>query len=384
MRVSERGIPIGRRPAFCHLAALAVVAGIAATSSATAEGVANANAAQNGKIAFVRGAGSKGIEAMSPDGSRRRLLVPWETGTCAALPPDSWCRFSQIEWSPDGTHLAYMRGPGSASKGADDSLYVIDAAGNDERRLPGCGQPLPACGGFSWAPDSSRLVVSGGGGSLYVVSTRGAGTSRRLTRRNDSSEGDADTEPLWSPDGSRILFNRGSLYTVRPDGSGLRRLPGTGDASEATWFPDGRRIAFVSGGDKILTVGAEGTHLRLLSATTDFIEGWPPDRTRVVTETERRIPSGDNGNGGFDADLWVSNTDGTGRRRIFRQRCCIDTSPRAIWSPDGNRIAVAAGGGPDAGFYVVNADGTRLRRLVSDGIIAVREGFPLLAWQAIR
>jgi TolB protein len=63
---------------------------------------------------------------------------------------------------------------------------------------------------------------------------------------------DWDNFPAWSPRGDRIAFTSVrtgdvEVYTIRPDGSGLRQL--THDLSNnghPTWSPDGRSIFFTS------------------------------------------------------------------------------------------------------------------------------------------
>jgi Tol biopolymer transport system component len=50
----------------------------------------------------------------------------------------------------------------------------------------------------------------------------------------------------WSPDGEWLAFTTdASLYLVRPDGTGLRRVVsgGFGTAPAVQWSPDGSRIA---------------------------------------------------------------------------------------------------------------------------------------------
>ena len=68
------------------------------------------------------------------------------------------------------------------------------------------------------------------------------------------SAGDKDSDPRFSPDGTRIAFTakRGDdaepqIYVIAPDGGEATRLTNlaTG-ASAIKWFPDGKRIAFVS------------------------------------------------------------------------------------------------------------------------------------------
>jgi hypothetical protein len=109
-----------------------------------------------------------------------------------------------------------------------------------------------------WSPDGGQVVFSrwnmfyGGSESLFVVKVDGSDLRALPT------PGVVARDPDWSPDGMLIVFSsmvvtgsqaRGDLqiaidlYTVRPDGSDLRRLTDDGISSGATWTDDGR-IAF--------------------------------------------------------------------------------------------------------------------------------------------
>ena len=87
---------------------------------------------------------------------------------------------------------------------------------------------------------------------VYSKSTTVAGETKgglfavKAGRLNQLTENPADTEPAFSPDGRTIAFVRdGDLYSVRPDGSGLRQLTsGTVLDSAPIVSPDGKRVVF--------------------------------------------------------------------------------------------------------------------------------------------
>ena len=69
-------------------------------------------------------------------------------------------------------------------------------------------------------PETKTTTTTTGG--LYAV---------KGGRLNQLTEDPTDTEPSFSPDGRAIVFSRdGDVFTVRADGSGLRRLTSGADA----------------------------------------------------------------------------------------------------------------------------------------------------------
>jgi Tol biopolymer transport system component len=101
------------------------------------------------------------------------------------------------------------------------------------------------------SPDDQwvAFTFNAGGGQADIALIRTDGTGlRQLTDQPHYS----NWMPLWSPDGSELVFYSGrsgnhQLWSIHPDGSGLRQL------TEApyrivhfTWSPDGKRIVYYS------------------------------------------------------------------------------------------------------------------------------------------
>jgi hypothetical protein len=75
------------------------------------------------------------------------------------------------------------------------------------------------------------------------------------------------------------------LHVINADGSGRRRIQTSAFADEADWSPDGTRLAFelgASGGSDIYTVAPDGSGLRNLTRTSPPPPPPPPARACVV------------------------------------------------------------------------------------------------------
>jgi Tol biopolymer transport system component len=191
---------------------------------------------------------------------------------------------------------------------------------------------------------------------LWVVRPNGS----RLHRLTVSPPQRSDYNPDWSPDGSRVIFERrvldgtgDALYTVRRDGAGLHRLTNCdGDCwsdNEPDWSPDGRRITFgratgPKSGDgpskvAIYVMNADGTGMRQVSTPEpaagemdDHYPTWSPDGATIVFQRAFREGSQDR------SELMAVDVATGAERVVYRFPEWAPGAGAPTFSPDGKRI----------------------------------------------
>jgi Tol biopolymer transport system component len=206
-----------------------------------------------------------------------------------------------------------------------------------------------------------RSPPAGGGASLFVIRPDGTGL-RRLTPAGTGVFGFA-----WSPDGSLIAYTvreapfsdrRDSLWLVRPDGTGHRLLVPNAVLSspDVSWSPDGKEIA-LAGGPRPKTPFPKG------SIFVVSVAGGKPRRLRsgYVGEVAWSPRGGEIAYGDGGGTIWAIGVDGSKRRRLAGGQALGLGLPK--WSPDGSRLGFAAG--RYAGIAVADGGGSDLR-LITD------------------
>jgi Tol biopolymer transport system component/uncharacterized protein YjdB len=165
-------------------------------------------------------------------------------------------------------------------------IWIMNGDGTNARNLTG---DLPADlmrDEPAWSPDgqwiaftSSRSTAGPGRGSIWIMRADGS-EKRRLTVHPDNG---FDMSPSWSPDGQRIAFQRGGIAIVNVATGGVTYLGLPGRAIQPSWSPDGRHIAFAwqrsepgAGDWQLYTVRPDGTGMRLRTTNPSWGGGVSP------------------------------------------------------------------------------------------------------------
>ena len=142
----------------------------------------------------------------------------------------------------DGFHSLFLKPADRIEDGAQVAMIGADGSGFQELTSGLANNAFP-----SFSPDGKRIVYR-----TFSSEGHGLRLMNLATKAVTSLTSEYDNFPLWSARGDLILFSRlldgaYEIHTIRPDGSGLKRLTFTqGTDAHMSWSPDGEHIAFAS------------------------------------------------------------------------------------------------------------------------------------------
>jgi dipeptidyl aminopeptidase/acylaminoacyl peptidase len=297
---------------------------------------------RNGRVAFrgyLNNAHTHGaIFTINPDGSGLRQVTHPGPGKISSEP----------DWSPNGRWIAYHLGDSDGPT----RVFKIRPDGSDRTRVSRCSGACLADGYPAWAPHGRRIAVereacsTGRNNLLTIYIMRADGThARRVTQRAAScatSHRFEDHAPQWEPNATRLAFERvdhqrekHAVFTVRLDGTGLRRLsPWRMDAAQPDWSPNGRWIVFRTQEQSdtrgnLVLVHPDGTGLHVITHGGNTYKwlscSFSPNGRQI---TAARAP----GDGATDnADVYTMKLDGSGRTNITNSTDAWESAPD--WGP---------------------------------------------------
>jgi Tol biopolymer transport system component len=176
----------------------------------------------------------------------------------------------------------------------------------------------------------------GGPGTQDEIFTiRKDGTGRRRLTDNDVK----DDDPVYSPSGRRIAFERAvdafddELFVMRADGRRVRRLTNN-DCQDAnpTWSPNGNWLAYDSTCPD--SVGRDIWKIRLSDRHKVQLTDEAESQIHPAWSVDREIAYEDQSGG--DVDIWKMNANGTNQVPLTSG---ADDDQDPSWSPNGNFIA---------------------------------------------
>jgi Tol biopolymer transport system component len=209
---------------------------------------------------------------------------------------------------------------------------------------------------------------------MYTVAPNGSGL-RQLTNVDSSH---AATNPAWSPDGSRIIFtlvrsntpdDQARIWVMRADGTNAHQLShdqaGFRDYT-GTFTPDGRRIVFArcqpnDGVCAIWRMRADGSHMRAITpfrvGRNEAVDFQPEVSARGAILFTRFFWRG------IASQTWVIPPGGGPGRPVTPARL---EAGAADWAPSGRTIDFGSNTQRlNSSLYQVRRDGAHLRRLTT-------------------
>ena len=201
--------------------------------------------------------------------------------------------------------------------------------------------PIPCTITFDSDRDGNR--------EIYVMGPDG---SDPINLSNNPTD---DRNPVWSPDGSRIVFvsDRDGgpfLYMMNADGSDVRQLTTENGSDWPDWSQDGRKITYTAN-DDIYNINADGSQESINltnSPEKDSQSAWSPDSKQIAWLV---------GDGYENRNIFVMDAAGKNIRQLTQD----NKVSTVAWTVDGQLFAFWKNDMVGCLNCVMDADGSNVK-----------------------
>jgi len=198
-------------------------------------------------------------------------------------------------WSHDAQHILYTH----TDPAQNDQVWEMNANGSNQHVL--FSSSLENGSEAVFSPDGTKIVFQYGEGYLWVMNANGSNPHVFLAQDGTHT----DENPSWSPDGSTVAFTSDrsgadQVWAVDASGANPRSLTPGAQGEHPSYSPDGTKIAFASDrteSDEIWVMNPDGSSLLQLTSTTpnngqpDWLAAIPPPTTTTTTTTAAAQPA---------------------------------------------------------------------------------------------
>lgn len=260
-------------------------------------------------------------------------------------------------------------------------VFTMDPDGTRITQVTSFTKPSSFVGDVDWSPDGTRLAftrVLHGDSDVWTVDADG---SDLFNVTNDPKAG--EDGPHWSPDGMQLFFSHSSSRTgtksvsrIDADGTNMVRLTGGSfrDTENPRLTPDSSKVVFVAFGARggiceIWSMDPDGSDKTPLvdPAARLYLWDFTPDGMGLLV--------GDNCAGPMPQSIDTMDAGGTFTRLTDPGCCSQDVA--ATYSPDGkhivfmsNRLHPGFSDGLPREIYEIDADGSNLVQISSSRLFS--------------
>lgn len=235
------------------------------------------------------------LYSMNPDGSAIRQIT---SGTES---------YSSVALSPDGRRIAYVRLDGYGQQGptGPEAIYVANPDDTGASEIYRSSETPQSVVDLDWSPDGGsigfilRSIPVGGGSEagwtyrLWIMGADGSDphpvSDEQITSFSFAPSGDRFAVTRELVDGVHFVDD---IFVLGLDGS-FSQLTAQGASRNPIWSPDGARILFEQGWSSVRTMVmlADGSDIRRLSEPRDRVTEpltWNADSTQILVRTIER------------------------------------------------------------------------------------------------